>query len=346
MGHKVIDSYQRPRRLPCSRSRCPWGRFLRLHGQIKTTRIAPPSTMEAPDLSLETHEEALAMRDSYGHLEHLLELIPEGTKANEDWFRLLGEWWSSCDGMHRFRYALAKILQGATRRELDAIMDQEEMERFKELPETIRAYRGCDLQDRDGLSFSLSYDMAQSFPFRHRYRTEWPAVFAADIPKSRAVLKLCREEDEIIVSMPELPILEIKLLAPSLCGTPLKSVVVTNPTFPQRLQVLHKGLFQNCIGLTEVNIPQGVVWIRESVFEGCTNLTRVMLPKSIRRIDKWAFRNCTALKHVEIFKRRSKKTVIAPDAFEGCPNLPPTDRVLWASRAVTRNPPEVCSQKI
>ena len=190
--------------------------------------------MEAPDLSLETHEEALAMRDSYGHLEHLLELIPEGTKANEDWFRLLGEWWSSCDGMHRFRYALAKILQGATRRELDAIMDQEEMERFKELPETIRAYRGCDLQDRDGLSFSLSHDMAQSFPFRHRYRTEWPAVFAADIPKSRAVLKLCREEDEIIVSMPELPILEIKLLAPSLCGTPLKSVVVTNPTFPQR----------------------------------------------------------------------------------------------------------------
>ena len=298
--------------------------------------------MEAPDFSLETHEEALAMSDSYGHLEYLLKLIPEGTKPNEEWFRLLGEWWSSCDGMYRFRYALAKVLREATRQELDAMMDQDEMERFKELPETIRAYRGCDLQDRDGLSFSLSHDMAQSFPFRHRYRTEWPAVFAADIPKSRAVLKLCREEDEIIVSTPELPILEIKLLSPAPCGTPLKSVVLTNPTFPQRLQTLHKGLFQNCHDLTEVNIPQGVGWIRESVFEGCTNLTRVMLPKSIRRIDKWAFRNCTALKHVEILKRRSKKTVIAPDAFEGCQNLPPTDKVLWASRAVTKNLPQVC----
>lgn len=285
--------------------------------------------MEAPDFSPETHEEALAIRDSYGRLEYLLKLIPESAKPNEDWFRLLGEWWSSCDGMHRFRYTLAKILREASRQELDAMMDQEEMERFKELPETIRAYRGCDLQDRGGLSFSLSYDMAQSFPFRHRYRTEWPAVFTTDIPKSRAVLKLCRKEDEIIVSMHGLPVLEIKLLAPSPCGTPLKSVVVTNPTFPQRLQVLHKGLFQNCIDLTEVSIPQGVVWIRESVFEACTNLTRVMLPKSIRCVDKWAFRNCTALKHVEISKRRSKKTVIAPDAFEGCQNLPPTDQILW-----------------
>lgn len=285
--------------------------------------------MDAQDLSLETHEVALAMRGSYGHLEYLLELIPEGAKPNEDWFRLLGEWWSSCDGMHRFRYTLAKILREASRQELDAMMDHEEMERFQKLPETIRAYRGCDLQDRDGLSFSLSYDMAQSFPFRHRYRTEWPAVFTADIPKSCAVLKLCREEEEIIVSMPGLPVLESKLLAPSPCRTPLKSVVVTNPTFPPRLQALHKGLFQNCIDLTEVNIPQGVVRIRESVFEGCTNLTRVMLPKSIRRIDKWAFRNCAALKNVEISKKRSKKTVIDPAAFEGCPNLPPTNQVLW-----------------
>ena len=302
--------------------------------------------MNTPDFSLETHSRPLGMVGSYRRLEYLLDLIPDGEKPNEDWFRLLGNWWSVCDNMHRFRYALAKILQGATRRELDAIMDQEEMERFKELPETIRAYRGCDLQDRDGLSFSLSHDMARSFPFRHRYYAEWPAVFTADIPKSRAVLNLSREEDEIIVSMPELPILELKLLAPSPCGTPLKSVVVTNPTFPPRLQVLSKGFFQNCYDLTEVNIPQGLVWIRESVFEGCTNLTRVTLPKSIRRIDKWAFRNCTALKHVEIFKKRSNKTVIAPDAFEGCQNLPPTDKVLWASRAVTKNLPEVCSQKI
>jgi hypothetical protein len=28
VGHKVIDIYQRPRRLPCGRSRCLWGRFL------------------------------------------------------------------------------------------------------------------------------------------------------------------------------------------------------------------------------------------------------------------------------------------------------------------------------
>jgi len=54
--------------------------------------------------------------------------------------------------------------------------DSEFFDGFKELPETIRVYRGCDLQDRRGLSFSLSYDMARSFPFRHRYYAEWPAV--------------------------------------------------------------------------------------------------------------------------------------------------------------------------
>jgi hypothetical protein len=137
--------------------------------------------------------------NSFERADCLLGYLPaQGYRPGALWFRLFGEGWTSCDGMGARRARFAQVLQRATRRQLDAMMSESERQRFKELPETIRAFRGCEAHDRSGISFSLCEHTARSFPFLNRYLAKAPALIIADIPKDRAVLKLDREEQEII----------------------------------------------------------------------------------------------------------------------------------------------------
>jgi hypothetical protein len=136
--------------------------------------------------------------DSYGRAYDLLDAKPRRQRPGAVWFRLLGNWWTDCDGVGPIRGRFARILHQASRKQLDAMMTEEERRRLAEMPEIIRAFRGCEAGDREGFSFSLCEQMARKFPLLNRYRAKVPALIVADIPKERAVLKMDREEEEII----------------------------------------------------------------------------------------------------------------------------------------------------
>lgn len=146
-------------------------------------------------------EEACLWADSYSTAQVLLDHCPtyrNGRVVGVEWFRILGECWSACDSIGSSREEFRKILLLASGVQLQAMMTTEEREAWHKLPDEIEAWRGCEAQDDDGLSFSLCKDTAAKFPFLHRYKARSPTLITATIPKRKAVLKLGREESEII----------------------------------------------------------------------------------------------------------------------------------------------------
>lgn len=147
--------------------------------------------------------DSLRFANSYSRARILLEHCPlfrTGRVVGIEWFYLLGENWSSCDNIGEFRDIFKTIFLKASPRQLQAMMNEDERKAWCELPEKIEAFRGCEENDNTGLSFSLSKDIASTFPFLNRYFAEKPSLITAIIPRERAVLKLDRNEAEIISS--------------------------------------------------------------------------------------------------------------------------------------------------
>ena len=146
-------------------------------------------------------EESLRFANSYSRAEILLAHCPKytnGRVAGAEWFNFLGCNWSICDNIGSFREELRKIFLISSGAQLQAMMTTEEREAWHKLPDEIEAWRGCEAHDDDGLSFSLCKDTAAKFPFLHRYKARSPTLITAMIPKRKAVLKLDRQESEII----------------------------------------------------------------------------------------------------------------------------------------------------
>ena len=76
--------------------------------------------------------------------------------------------------------------------------------------------------------------------------------------------------------------------------------------------------FNECGGLTSINIPAGVTSIGNSAFDNCTSLESVIIPDSVTSIGSKAFYNCTNLKNVTI---PEGVTYIGPFAFYKCKSL-------------------------
>jgi hypothetical protein len=142
---------------------------------------------------------------SYSRAEVLLENCPlvfqgGGRVSGTEWFKVLGEWWVSCDNIGAYRTIFRSILRKASQAQLQAMMNDEERAKWKQLPDKIQAWRGCEANDRTGLSFSLSQETARRFPFLRRYLAELPSLITATIPRKSAVLKLERGEEEVITA--------------------------------------------------------------------------------------------------------------------------------------------------
>jgi hypothetical protein len=142
--------------------------------------------------------------NSYTRAEVLLSNRPHhwrtGKTMGTEWFKVLGEEWSCCDNIGAYRSIFRSILKRASQRQLQAMMNEEEQEKWAQLPDTIKAWRGCESYDHTGLSFSLYERIARQFPFLTRYLAESPSLITATIPKKSAVLKLGRGEHEIITA--------------------------------------------------------------------------------------------------------------------------------------------------
>lgn len=136
--------------------------------------------------------------NSYNRMGVVLEnraLMPE-----LEWFAQLGSIWVSCDNIASHRAELRTILRKATRAQLDAMMTPEERDALAAMPETIEVWRGCYRVNKNGLSWTTSREVAVQFPLLNRYRRsgDTPLLLSGSVKRSRAVLKLEREESEII----------------------------------------------------------------------------------------------------------------------------------------------------
>jgi len=145
--------------------------------------------------------QAAIFANSYTRLDTVMTAMGSLT-LSPDWFQLLGEHWSTCDNIYRWRTALRRILSEATRDQLDAMMTSEERTALAVLPPRITVYRGCYRVNRAGLSWSLDRACAETFPTLMRYARhgEQPLLLTAVVPRASVVLKLDRREAEIIVA--------------------------------------------------------------------------------------------------------------------------------------------------
>lgn len=74
-------------------------------------------------------------------------------------------------------------------------------------------------------------------------------------------------------------------------------------------------VFEDCTGLTSIELPNWVYALPNGTFSGCTGLVSVSLPDGLHIIDDHAFSGCTALMSIEL---PASLTEIGMAAFQGC----------------------------
>lgn len=78
--------------------------------------------------------------------------------------------------------------------------------------------------------------------------------------------------------------------------------------------------FQDCTGLTSVDIPSSVTSIGEYAFDGCSSLTNATIPSGVTSVGKRAFQYCAVLTSVTI---PASVTTIGEAPWSGCDNALP-----------------------
>lgn len=162
----------------------------------------------------------LDFADSYTRAEALLSLYARpDVMPRAEWFETLGMEWSDCDNIGAYVRSFRHIFQHADRAELDAAMTPNELRSFADLPDMLTVYRGCYYFNERGLSWSLSREVAQNFvTLHHRYkRTDLRGrILTGRVPKRRCILKLDREEHEVIA--PIVRAINRELVAPEVAA--------------------------------------------------------------------------------------------------------------------------------
>jgi hypothetical protein len=159
---------------------------------------------EVPQYDYTCSPEDFVLRfESNARMEALFLLLPHIERAG--WFRLLGRHWSGCDNVGRYTDLLQSLLYFADPAHLELMMTDEERSVRDSLPNVFTAWRGCYDFNYDGLSYSLDHDIAASFPYLRRYRARGrPLLLTAKVWRWAAVVKLDRQEWEIIALEPEI----------------------------------------------------------------------------------------------------------------------------------------------
>lgn len=148
--------------------------------------------------------------DSFTRLRRLVAMSSFLEVERDDWLRLLGEVWSSCDNVAEMAEGTDLwetpfgdlIYTGAGR---DLVMDEAERAVFDAMPETVTLYRGCYALNKWGLSWSLDRETAARFPTINRYRQAGqPLLVTATAPRNNiAFVKLDRDEQEVVCLRPK-----------------------------------------------------------------------------------------------------------------------------------------------
>ena len=84
-------------------------------------------------------------------------------------------------------------------------------------------------------------------------------------------------------------------------------------------QLAARALFQDCMGLRQINLPDGLKKIAEQCFQHC-GIEEIAIPHSVRAIKSAAFCGCDKLKKVT-FTEDSALAEIEKSAFQACSSL-------------------------
>jgi hypothetical protein len=138
--------------------------------------------------------------DSYDLLPALI--ISHELMDRNLWLATVGLNWSSFDNVWEYREKLLNLFQGLTRKQFDLLMDEDEINCLNKMPESIDIFRGCYEINKNGISWTTKREIAEEFTTLNRYRIDGgiPLLLEATFPRSHAVLKLHRQEFEIIVT--------------------------------------------------------------------------------------------------------------------------------------------------
>ena len=110
-----------------------------------------------------------------------------------------------------------------------------------------------------------------------------------------------------------------------------------NTVVPDGIISIGDFAFNQCIGLTTLNLPNSVTSIGEYAFYRCTGLTTLNLSQGLTSIGQYAFYNCIPLTSLTI---PEGVTRIETCAFEGCTNLSSIafpDDIMYATQSAFRN---------
>lgn len=123
---------------------------------------------------------------------------------------LLGEYWTIFDNVSEYMTCLVEELDlGSPSNDGICIerdmMTPDEIMTYESLPDHVPVYRGCYGNNKWGLCWSLSRQVAETFPMLDRYRQKGqPILVTAQAKKTNIVaVKLDRGESEIVTLRPK-----------------------------------------------------------------------------------------------------------------------------------------------
>lgn len=134
----------------------------------------------------------------FSFLERLLE---EQIISEKECGNLAAEYWSIIEFPSRDSVNKETILEWMSAADKDKLMNNDDLKVYNSLPEVLTVYRGCEnIDGLNGMSWTLSEDIAQFFANRYFKRSQNGTIYQAKINKTDVICYINdREEQEIIV---------------------------------------------------------------------------------------------------------------------------------------------------
>lgn len=144
------------------------------------------------------------------HYYELMEILMDlSMRMNHtEFLHLLGEWWTRCDTIGYYQSDLEDYVFSnwkEYRERFRKMMTGMEQTAYDALPESVTIYRGCYKSNKQGLSWTLSRELAGKYPFFLPYRQQGqPLLLTAKVDKEDIIaLKHSHGEATIITTRPK-----------------------------------------------------------------------------------------------------------------------------------------------